>query len=146
MKRIQEQLDDVDRKLVLILQRDARRSTAAIARDLNLSRTAIQARIARMENDGVIRGYSADLSPHIGGNLSAIVALAFDTRPCSLVLDVVLKWPEVIRVYSVAGELDAILIVSVPTTQHLSEFADRLLMIDGMRSAATTIVLSERRG
>jgi Lrp/AsnC family transcriptional regulator, leucine-responsive regulatory protein len=146
VNRSEDRLDEIDRRLVAILQANGRKPTAAIARELNLSRTAVQARIGRLEKDAVILGYSADLAPHIGGNVGAIVTLKLNIRPCSEVLDLVLRWPEVRCVYSIAGEYDAVLIVSAATTQSLSQLSDRLLAVDGISSAETTMILAEYRG
>ena len=54
-------LDDIDRKLLALLQADARESTAKLARKLNLARTTVVARIARLEKEGVIAGYGVRL-------------------------------------------------------------------------------------
>ena len=80
MNRLDERLDETDRKLVAILQAHGRKPTASIARDLNLSRTAVQARIARLERDGIILGYSANLAVHTGGNVAAMVMLRLSVR------------------------------------------------------------------
>lgn len=145
MNRLDERLDETDRKLVSILQAHGRKPTASIARDLNLSRTAVQARIARLERDGIILGYSANLAFHTGGNVAAMVMLRLSVRPCRVVLDIVLQWPEVLHAYSISGQDDAVLIVSAPTTQSLSRLSDRLLGVDGIQSAETTIILAEHR-
>lgn len=105
-----------DRKLVSILQAHGRKLTASIARDLNLPRTTVQARIARLERDGNILGYSANLAFHTGGNVAAMVSARLSGRPCSIVLDIVLQWPEVLNAYSISGENDAVRIASAPTT------------------------------
>lgn len=56
-------LDDVDRRLVLTLSRSGRRSAAALAKDLGLSRQAVTERMRSLEERGVIRGYRADVDP-----------------------------------------------------------------------------------
>lgn len=143
VNRLQDRLARIDCKLVQILQMNGRKPTAAIARELNVSRTAVQARIARLEKDGVIVGYALEIAPHAGGNVAAIVTLKFNVHPCSLALAVVLLWPGVLRVLFVAGEADAILVVSVVTLQPLAELSDWLLAIDGRCAAETNITLAE---
>jgi Lrp/AsnC family leucine-responsive transcriptional regulator len=56
-------LDGVDRRLLLALSRDGRRSAAALAEDLGISRQAVAERIRHLEGKGVIRGYRADIDP-----------------------------------------------------------------------------------
>ncbi|MBL3940310.1 AsnC family transcriptional regulator, partial [Bacteroides thetaiotaomicron] len=53
-----DQLDDLDRQLVALLQADARASVADLARQLDVARTTVVARIARLERTNVIAGYS----------------------------------------------------------------------------------------
>lgn len=144
MNRLDQRLDQVDRKLVALLRDDARRPTAAIARELNLSRTAVQARIARLERDGTILGYSARVSADADDGIKALVSLSIGVRPCSIVLDELVAWPELDRIYAIAGDRDAILIVSAASTGALSELADKLQAVIGVRSVETIVILAER--
>lgn len=146
MNRIDGRLDRIDRRLISILQRDARRPTAAIAREIGLSRTAVQARIARLQNDGIILGFFAKLAPDADDGVAALVTLSFGIRPCDTVLSVVLKWPEVRLAYSIAGDRDAVLVVSVGSLQALSELSDRFRLIPEIRSVETTVIFSEQAG
>jgi DNA-binding Lrp family transcriptional regulator len=57
------QLDDVDLEILRLLRVDARRSARAIARDVGMSPGAVNERLTRLENSGVIRGYHADIDP-----------------------------------------------------------------------------------
>lgn len=146
MNRSGKRLDETDQRLVTLLRRNARQSTAALARQLNLSRTAIQARIARLEEDGIIRGYAASIAHDASGGVAALVTLSITVRPCALVTDHLASWPEVERIYSVAGDRDAVLVVTVASPQQLSELADRLQAVEGVGTVATTVILSERSG
>src|SRR2546428_10935736 len=72
-------MDEVDRRLVLALSRDGRRSAAALAKELGLSRQAITGRIRDLEHRGVIRGYRADVDPlALGLEVRAQLRLALD--------------------------------------------------------------------
>ncbi|WP_294236582.1 Lrp/AsnC family transcriptional regulator [uncultured Sphingomonas sp.] len=144
MNRTGKRLEDIDQKLVALLQQNARKATASLARDLNLSRTAVQARIARLERDGIILGYTAMIAPDAVQRLSALVTLSLTVRPCALVIDPLASWPEINRIYSIAGERDAVLVVSVESPHALSELADRLQSIEGVGSVETTVILSEQ--
>lgn len=145
MNRLGKRLDEIDRKIVGFLRHDARRSTASIARALKLSRTAVQARIARLESDGIILGYSAELAPHVDGGISALITISIAVRPCSLVVDQLLSWPVVERVYSIAGDQDAVLVASVASAASLSDLADKLQALPGVRKVQTTVILSEHK-
>jgi Lrp/AsnC family transcriptional regulator, leucine-responsive regulatory protein len=72
-------LDATDRRLVLLLSRDGRRSAAALAKDLGLSRQAVAQRLKELERRGVIRGYHAEVSPAaLGLVVRAQIRLSLD--------------------------------------------------------------------
>lgn len=73
--------DDVDRKLVSMLQANARESTSSIAKRLNVARSTVNERISRLEKSGVITGYSAVLSKNPSeGNVQALVMISVDQK------------------------------------------------------------------
>lgn len=146
MNRTGKRLDETDQRLVALLRSDARRATASLARELNLSRTAVQARIARLERDGIILGYAATIAPDVVTDVLALVTLSIAVRPCALVIDPLASWTEVERIYAIAGDRDAVLVVSVASPQALSELADRLQAMEGVRAVETTVILSQRAG
>jgi len=72
-------LDPADRRLLLVLSRDGRRSAAALAKDLGLSRQAVAQRLKALERRGVIRGYRAEVEPAaLGLSVRAQIRLALD--------------------------------------------------------------------
>ena len=83
-------LDEVDRRLVLALSRDGRRSAAALAKELGLSRQAVTERIRDLERRRIIRGYRADVDPlALGLEVRAQLRLTLDaTAPASREKDV----------------------------------------------------------
>jgi Lrp/AsnC family transcriptional regulator, leucine-responsive regulatory protein len=102
-------LDAVDRQLLLALSRDGRRSAAALAKDLKLSRQAVTERIRDLERRGVIRGYRADIDPlTLGLGVRAQLRLALDgASSADREKDVLRRLtgnPQVRSVYRVSGE------------------------------------------
>ena len=74
-------LDATDRRLVLLLSRDGRRSAAALAKDLGLSRQAVAQRLKELERRAVIRGYRAEVSPEaLGLVVRAQIRLSLDGK------------------------------------------------------------------
>lgn len=102
-------LDPVDRRLVAALSRDGRRSAAALAKDLGLSRQAVTERLRDLERQGVIRGYHADLDPEaLGLAVRAQIRLTLEgtvarSREAEL-LRLLEASPLVRSVYRVSGE------------------------------------------
>ena len=137
--------DAIDEKLILLLRRNARMSVTALARGVALSRTAVQARIARLERDKIIVGYRAVLGEqHDRGedeSLSAVLSVTFSQRPCFPVVEKFRDWPEITNYYSVTGPLDAYVVVKVKNAHELSQFVDRLSALPGVGSVRSAVVL-----
>ena len=138
------ELDAIDRKLLALLQVDARASFTALARDAGLSRTAIQERMARLEREGVILGYSVRLADRPKAPaIRAMLSLRIRTRPCATVLDRFRSWPEIVACYSLAGPVDAMLLVETEDAAALSGLVDRLSAVPGVGEIETAPILAE---
>ena len=96
-------LDDIDRKLIALLQDNARLSTVALAKAVGLSRSAVQERIARLEGSGVIAQYTVRLGSG-GEPLRAWLLLRYaDGFSCDDVMPQLEALPQVQACHSVAG-------------------------------------------
>ena len=135
--------DSIDEKLVELLCRDARMTLTALAQAVSLSRTAVQARIARLERDKVIVGYRAVLGPRTDDVLRAVLSITFSQRPCAPVVDKFRHWPEITHYYSVTGPIDAFMVVEVGNALELSKLVDRLSAIPGVGPVRSALMLKE---
>ena len=134
--------DAMDEKLISLLRRNARMTLTALARELALSRTAVQARMARLERDKVIVGYQAVIGDgREDDSLGAVLSVTFSQRPCFPVVEKFRHWPEITNYYSVTGPLDAYVVVRVNTAKDLSQLVDRLSAIAGVASVRSAVVL-----
>ncbi|MBU1376810.1 MAG: Lrp/AsnC family transcriptional regulator [Alphaproteobacteria bacterium] len=139
--------DAVDERLVSLLCRNARMTLTALAQELALSRTAVQARMARLERDKVIVGYRAIIG-RAGGEdegLGAVLSLTFSQRPCRPVVETFRHWPEITNYYSVTGPDDAFVVVRVDDASALSQLVDRLSATAGVASVRCSVVLKADR-
>ncbi|MDU0341659.1 Lrp/AsnC family transcriptional regulator [Bosea rubneri] len=135
--------DAIDRKLLALLEVDARASFTALAREAGLSRTAIQERMARLERDGVILGYTVRLADRQKTPMTrAMLSLRIRTRPCATVLDRFRNWPEILACYSLAGPVDAMLVVETEDAPALSALVDRLSAVPGVGEIETAPILA----
>lgn len=135
--------DRIDDQLVALLRQNARMSVAALSKAVNLSRTAVQARIARLERERVIVGYQAILGERAAdAHLGAILALTFSQRPCAPVVARFRHWPEILHHYSVTGPVDGYLVVQVTGPAALSDLVSRLSALDGVASVASAVMLT----
>jgi Lrp/AsnC family leucine-responsive transcriptional regulator len=149
-KRIQASgraaLDEVDRQLVLALSRDGRRSAAALAKDLSLSRQAVTERIRDLERRGVIRGYRADVDPlALGLEVRAQVRITLaGTAPAGREKDVLRRLignPLVRSVYRVSGEDCFVVQVMCRRIEDVSALLAELQSTRAMQSSRTSFVL-----
>jgi DNA-binding Lrp family transcriptional regulator len=74
-----------------------------------------------------------------------MVLVTFDQRPCQQVVARFLDWPEVQRVYSLAGDVDALVHIRVERPDELSALIDQLSAVDGVSSAVSSVVLDVTR-
>jgi DNA-binding Lrp family transcriptional regulator len=141
--------DSVDERLVSLLRRNARMTLTALAQELALSRTAVQARMARLERDKVIVGYRAVIGERAAAgddSLKAVLAITFSQRPCLPVVEKFRHWPEITDYYSVTGPHDAYLVVKVDNVQGLSQLVDRLSGLAGVAQVQSAVVLKDDHG
>jgi DNA-binding Lrp family transcriptional regulator len=137
-------MDEIDRQIVALLREDARRSFQSIGMRVSLSAPAVKRRVDRLEEDGVLQGYSALVDPgRFGWGTHAFVALFCEGRmAASEVRDAVDRHPEVEAAYTVAGEASAMLHVRARDTSHLEEALERIRDHPGVTRTQTQIVLS----
>ncbi len=136
-------LDAIDEKLVALLRANARLTLTALSQAVGLSRTAVQARIARLERDRVIVAYRAVLGEaHADeGGLGAVLSLTFSQRPCHPVVARFRHWPEITHYYSVTGPIDAYVVVRVKTPQALADLVDRFSGLAGVGTVSSAVML-----
>ncbi len=137
-------MDAIDRQIIALLREDARRSYQSIGARVNLSAPAVKRRVDRLEADGVVTGYTAQVDPsRFGWNTHAFVALYCEGRMAAHeVRGAVEHHPEVEAAYTVAGEASAMLHVRARDTTHLEEALERLRDHAGVTRTQTQIVLS----
>src|ERR1700710_640029 len=136
---------DSDAKLLALLRANAREPTASLARKLGLARSTVQERIARLEREGTIRGYTVRVSEgHDAGKLSAVVMIETDPKRADRVALELKKMPEVRSLSAVAGTFDLIATVETETPARSEALLDRIGRAQGVARTVSSIVLSEK--
>lgn len=137
-------MDQIDHQIVALLREDARRSFQDIGGRVALSAPAVKRRVDRLEQRGVIRGYSANVDPAaIGWTTHAFVELFCEGGMSGAeVREAVGAHPEVEGAYTIAGAPSAILHVRATDTQHLEEALERIRETPGVLRTQTQVVLS----
>jgi DNA-binding Lrp family transcriptional regulator len=138
------QTDETDRALIALLQENARLPVATLARRLGLARTTVQARLERLENAGVIAGYSVRLSQNARPALRATALVSIEPRSGPAVLARLKSLPQVRRVHTTSGRFDLIVTLEAETTEALDETLDRIGEAKGVRGSESLIHLSTK--
>ena len=135
-------LDDIDKKILKILEEDARTPFSKIAKMLNLSESTIHIRIKRLKENGVIRGFYVDIDPEkIGYNVMAFVLIKADPKKYESILKAISEYKEVYEIFDVTGEYYALLKVRVRSREELATILDKIGNMDGVTSTYTMFVL-----
>lgn len=136
---------DADTRLVSLLKENAREPVASLARKLGLARSTVQERIARLEREGVIRGYTALLSEETEAKrLRAVVMMTADPRQADRVGAELKRMPEVRALSAVSGAWDMMAIVEADTASRMDAALDRIGKVNGVSRTVSSIILSEK--
>lgn len=136
---------DADAKLLALLRVNAREPTASLARKLGLARSTVQERIARLEREGVIKGYTARISEEAEArNLRAIVMITADPKQADRVAAELKKMTEVRALSAVSGAFDMIATVEADTPARMDAALDRIGKAHGVARTVSSIILSEK--
>ncbi len=139
------QISEKDRELLALLGEDARMPVATMARKLGLSRTTVQARLERLERDGVIAGYGLRLSEaYLSGLIRAHVLITIAPKSLSTVTAELAAIREVTTLHSVNGTFDLIAILAAHSIAELDQLIDRIGELAGVERTLSSIILSTR--
>ena len=118
-------LDDTDRRLLAELQEDARLSLAELGRRVGLSSPAVADRLKRLTDDGIVRGFRADVDPRaLGYALSVIIRVRPAPRQLHDVAELARRTPEVVECHRITGEDCFFMKAHVRSVEHLEEVID----------------------
>jgi Lrp/AsnC family leucine-responsive transcriptional regulator len=137
-------IDEVDAKILGILQENARTTQSDIAKSVGLAPSAVLERMRKLEAKGAVREYVANVDPHFT-NRSLLAFVAVKTsefgpdQPSAYALAEI---PEVLEVHHVAGEDCYFLKVRARDAEHLGQLLrQRIASTPGVTSTRTTVVL-----
>jgi DNA-binding Lrp family transcriptional regulator len=138
-------LDATDQALLALLRDNARAPTADLARKLKLSRTTVQSRLARLERERVIAGYTVTVDPQAeAGQVRAHILITLEPRKSLAIETALRRIPELRTLHSVSGPFDLIAIVAASSIGELDHLIDRIGALDGVERTTSAIVLSTR--
>lgn len=137
-------MDEMDQTIVALLRENARRSFKDIGRHVHLSAPAVKRRVDRLEQAGVLLGYTAVVDPPaFGWHAEAFVDLYCEGKMAAgAIKRAVQQEPGVVSAHTVAGEASAVLHVMARDTKDLELALERIRATDGVTRTVTEVVLS----
>ena len=137
------QLDETDVKILKVLTVDARLSSRQIAKQCGISVGTALSRVKKMEDEGIIKGYSALLDHEkLGYELTVVSEITVSKGRLLEMESEIARFPNVCCVYDVTGLLDAIIIAKFKNREELGKFTKRLLALPYVERTNTHVVLT----
>ncbi len=136
-------IDELERKVIRAMNKNARKSFREIAREVGSSATAVIHAVKKMESAGVLRGYVPVVDAgYFGYQLAAIVGIRISQGKLLEIQQKISEDPRVIAVYDVLGEWDSFIIGYFKDREDLNAFLKQLLAIRHVDRTVTHLVLN----
>tara|TARA_B100001123_G_C14879129_1_gene855225 strand:- start:77 stop:523 length:447 start_codon:yes stop_codon:yes gene_type:complete len=133
--------DEIDCKIIELLQKNSRISYADLGRQINLSPSAVAERVQRMEDEKIIKKYFTVFnSKLIGFSISAYITMSFKDNGYKLFLNHIKEFPEIIECSRITGKDCLIMKLVLKDSSHLEEIVDKLCFYG---TPSTSVVLSD---
>ena len=137
-------MDDLDRRILSILRRDARTPYTEIADRVGTSEGTVRNRVDRMTEEGVIERFTVTTRT---GNVKAMIEISVEMNvDTAAVGERMVDWEEVDFVWQVSGEDDVVLVVDAVDTRAVNELISQAREMDEVKSTKTRLILDERFG
>jgi DNA-binding Lrp family transcriptional regulator len=137
-------MDDLDRRILSILRRDARTPYTEIADRVGTSEGTVRNRVDRMTDEGVIERFTVTTRT---GNVKAMIEISVEMNvDTAAVSERMVEWDEVDFVWQVSGEEDVVLVVDAVDTRAVNELISQAREMDEVKSTKTRLILDERLG
>ena len=133
-----------DKDLLNLLQADARAPVSELARKLGLSRTTVQDRLRRLEEQGVIAGYGLRLAESSAASLSAWVSISVEARQQLAVVKVLAQIAAIEMLQAVSGKVDFVALVRAASAGEMDEVLDAITLLPGVKAIETAVILSTK--
>jgi len=136
-------MDDIDRQLLSLLRDNARASVASLAKVLRVSRGTVQNRLAKLEADGTITGYTVRLKPQAEGHrIRAFMTVAVEGNRTDVVLAALRGDPAVSALHTTNGRWDMVAELQADSLEAFDRVLGRIRLLEGIANTETSLLLS----
>ncbi len=145
MKSDEHGLAEIDRQLLSMLRQDSRQPVTKLAADLGLSRATVYARLSRLEEEGIIQGYTVRLGADYDRRLiRAQVMIKVQLKLAKATEDELAAIAELSALHAISGEYDLIAVIEAETVSELNALIDRIGALDGVERTTSSILLATK--
>jgi DNA-binding Lrp family transcriptional regulator len=136
-------MDSLDRRLLALLRENARASIASLAKSLGVARGTVQNRLARLERDGTVVGYSVRLKPQVEEHrIRALMTIAVEGNRIDAVISALRGDPAVGALHSTNGRWDIVAELRADSLASFDQVLGRIRQLEGIASTETSLLLS----
>lgn len=136
-------MDDLDHRLLALLRGDARASVASLAKKLGVARGTVQNRMARLQADGTILGYTVRLKPDVKEQqIRALMTIAVEGNQVDAVVQALRGEPDVASLHSTNGRWDLIAELHTDSLASFDRMLARISRMPGVSSSETSLLLT----
>ena len=140
------ELDNIDRRLLILLRHNAREPIASIAQKLGISRVTARSRLERLLANGVIENFTITLGAGVQSRMiRAIMLVKIEGTKSDYVVRELNKITEVVDLYSTSGQWDSIVVLEADTLTHFDLTLRNISKIAGIKMTETSLMLTSRR-
>ena len=140
-------MDERDRRLLDLLRRDARQPIVSLAKALNLSRSATQERLAKLQTAGIIDGFTIREGTRAGAVQSAYLMVSFESGyRCAQVVPKLQAIPSIGMIHSVTGPIDLVIRIDADDVAGIEASRSAIAAVPGVASVSTSVVLDRHLG
>lgn len=136
-------MDKFDQRIIALLCADARLTVTEVARQVNLSRTAVSERIRQLEASGVIQGYHARIAEPAAVVVKAYLELFYKGGRCEQYVECMRAFPEVRRCSGISGETDMLIYIEAASMERLAEVRGQIENLAGVFKVKTHMVVKD---
>ncbi|AFL95585.1 transcription regulator, AsnC family 6 [Thermococcus cleftensis] len=135
-------LDETDRKILAILQKNSRTPLREISKEVGLAESTVYERIKKLKDRGIIRKFTVILDPEsLGFKILAFILIKSKAGMYSHVANELKQYPQIVEIYETTGDYDMLVKIRTSGSDELNEFLDTIGEIDGVVATHTMVAL-----
>src|SRR5262245_39754214 len=139
-------MDEIDRKLIGLLRENARTPVASLAKSLRVARGTVQNRVARLEREGTILGYTVRLRPQVEEqHIRALMTVAVEGNRTEAVIRSLRGDPAVSALHTTNGRWDIVAELRAESLEAFDRVLARIRLVEGISNTETSLLLSTHK-